>query len=64
MSRTVRTIPLDVPAPTPVRRGQRDGRPPMRRTGTRSAVIAAELAEHYGTAVHVSALGTLVDVVG
>ena len=59
MSRTIRTTPLDVPTPTPVRRGQRNGRPPMRRTGTRAAVIAAELAT-YGAALPVR--GSLVDV--
>lgn len=32
-------------------RGQRVGRPPVRRTGTRAAVIAAALAELDGTDV-------------
>lgn len=36
----------DTPAAT-LRRGQRnDGRPPVRRTGTRAAIIAAALAEY------------------
>lgn len=29
-----------------IRRGQRKGHPPIRRTGTRAAVIAAALAEY------------------
>lgn len=45
MSRTVHAVRPDADA-SPVTRGQRVGRPPVRRTGTRSAVIAAALAEY------------------
>lgn len=46
MSRTVHVRPSDADQLAPVRRGQRVGRPPIRRTGTRAAVIAAALAEY------------------
>lgn len=50
MSRTLHIRPADTGETfAPVRRGQRVGRPPVRRTGTRAAVIAAALAE-YGEA--------------
>lgn len=47
MSRTVHAPRTE--SFTAITRGQRVGRPPVRRTGTRSAVIAAALAE-YGDA--------------
>lgn len=47
MSRTYAHTP-DADTTPRVTRGQRKGAPPVRRTGTRSAVIAAALAE-YGT---------------
>lgn len=48
MSRTFAHTIADQPIDTRVTRGQRKGHPPVRRTGTRAAVIAAALAE-YGT---------------
>lgn len=38
-----------LPADTRVTRGQLKGRPPVRRSGTRAAIVAAAIAEHYGT---------------
>lgn len=57
MARTVRTV-TDTADLTPVQRGQRVGRPTERRTGTRAAVIRAEL-ESYGYAVPTALLSTV-----
>lgn len=57
MARTVRTVSDTLDA-APVQRGQRDGRPSERRTGTRAAVIRAEL-ESYGYAVPTALLATV-----
>jgi len=57
MARTVRTV-TDTADLTPVQRGQRVGRPTERRTGTRAAVIRAELAA-YGYAVPTALLSTV-----
>lgn len=46
MSRTYAHTHDTLPTETRVTRGQRKGHPPVRRTGTRSAVIAAALAEY------------------
>lgn len=45
MSRTYSHATTDT-TETRVTRGQRKGQPPVRRTGTRAAVIAAALAEY------------------
>lgn len=57
MTRTIRTV-TDIADMTPVQRGQRVGRPTERRTGTRAAVIRAEL-ESYGYAVPTALLATV-----
>lgn len=57
MARTVRTV-TDSTDLNPVQRGQRVGRPAERRTGTRAAVIRAEL-EAYGYTVPTALLATV-----
>lgn len=57
MARTVRTA-TDPTDAAPTQRGQRVGRPTERRTGTRVAVIRAEL-ESYGYAVPTAYLATV-----